>query len=84
MPLSTDLPPQRNAEDVVATPAAVRESLADRMERSPWRALAIAAAGGYVLGGGLFSRLSRPLARIALGAAVAPRAIDWLRSGGPF
>jgi hypothetical protein len=38
----------------------------------PWSMLLLSAAAGYVLGGGFFSRFTRPLARAALGALLVP------------
>jgi hypothetical protein len=42
------------------------------VQERPWPTLLLAAAGGYVLGGGLFSGLTRPLARAAMGALLVP------------
>jgi hypothetical protein len=47
--------------------------LAHRTREQPYAVLGIAAFAGYVLGGGLFSRVTRPLVRLALGALVVPR-----------
>ncbi len=57
-----------------------------RMREQPYAILGAAAAAGYFLGGGLFSRVTRPLVRLALGALLMPRvrlevgqAVDALR-----
>ena len=42
------------------------------VQERPWPTLLVAAAVGYVLGGGLFSGLTRPLARAAMGALLVP------------
>jgi hypothetical protein len=42
------------------------------VQERPWPTLLLAAAVGYVLGGGLLSRLTRPLARAAIGALLVP------------
>jgi 1,4-dihydroxy-2-naphthoyl-CoA synthase len=38
----------------------------------PWPTLLVAMLAGYVLGGGFFSRMTRPLARAAMGALLVP------------
>jgi hypothetical protein len=43
-----------------------------RVQERPYATLFLAAMAGYVLGGGLFSRLTRPLARAAMGALLVP------------
>ncbi len=48
--------------------------LSGRMATDPYPVLGMAAGIGYLAGGGLFSRLSRPLARAALGWLLVPRA----------
>ncbi len=48
--------------------------LRSRMAVEPYPVLAVGFVAGYVLGGGLFSRVSRPLARAAMGWLLAPRA----------
>ena len=48
------------------------EALARRVREQPYPTLALAAMAGYVAGGGLFSRLTRPLARAAMGALLVP------------
>jgi hypothetical protein len=54
-------------------------ALVERVRTQPYPVLALAAVAGYVAGGGLFSRLTRPLARAALGALLVPGVRDWLR-----
>jgi len=57
--------------------AVLERSLRDR----PYRVLALAAVAGYVAGGGLFSRLTRPLARAAMGTLLAPAVRERLLGG---
>jgi hypothetical protein len=47
--------------------------LTRKLRERPYAVLGVAAAAGYLLGGGLFSRVTRPLVRMALGALVVPR-----------
>jgi hypothetical protein len=47
----------------------VRRSLATQLEERPYATLAIAAAAGYVLGGGLATRMTRTL--LAIGGRLA-------------
>jgi hypothetical protein len=42
------------------------------VQERPWPALLLAAAAGYVMGGGFFSRVTRPFARAAMGALLVP------------
>jgi hypothetical protein len=42
------------------------------VQERPWPTLLLAAAAGYVLGGGLFSRFTRLPARAAMGALLVP------------
>ena len=46
-----------------------------RMRERPYAVLGVALAAGYVLGGGFFSPATRPLARMAFGAWLRPRAV---------
>ncbi len=46
--------------------------LTRRVQERPYPALGLAVLAGYVAGGGLFSPLTRPLARAALGALLVP------------
>ncbi|MFL5270694.1 MAG: hypothetical protein ACJ79E_01315 [Anaeromyxobacteraceae bacterium] len=50
----------------------VGAGLVRSVQERPWPTLLVAAAGGYVLGGGLFSAFTRPLARAAMGALLVP------------
>jgi hypothetical protein len=50
----------------------VLDDLGRRVQERPYAVLGLAAAAGYVLGGGLFSPLTRPLARMAMGALLVP------------
>ncbi len=54
-------------------------ALVDRVRARPYAVLALAMMAGYVAGGGLFSRLTRPLARAALGALLIPGVRERLR-----
>ncbi len=54
-------------------------ALVDRVRERPYAVLALALMAGYVAGGGLFSRLTRPLARAALGALLIPGVRERLR-----
>jgi hypothetical protein len=51
----------------------------DRVRTQPYPMLALAAMAGYVAGGGLFSRFTRPIARVALGALLVPGVRERLR-----
>ncbi len=53
--------------------------LAERVRERPYPVLALAAMAGYVAGGGLFSRWTRPLARAAMGALLVPSVRERLR-----
>jgi hypothetical protein len=48
--------------------AAIVRSVQER----PWPTLLVATLLGYVLGGGFFSSMTRPLARAAMGALLVP------------
>jgi hypothetical protein len=54
-------------------------ALSARVRERPYPTLGLALAAGYVAGGGLFSSLSRLLARAALGALLAPGVRERLR-----
>jgi hypothetical protein len=54
-------------------------ALAGRLRERPYPVLGVAAAAGYVAGGGLFSSFTRPLARAALGALLVPGFREELR-----
>lgn len=56
------------------------EALGQRVQERPYPMLALAVMAGYVAGGGLFSSLTRPLARAALGALLVPAFRDRLRA----
>jgi hypothetical protein len=43
-----------------------------RVQEQPYPVLGLAMMAGYVAGGGLFSRMTRPLARAAMGALLVP------------
>ncbi len=58
---------------------AVGDTLAQRIRERPYDMLGLAMLVGYVAGGGLFSSLTRPLARAALGALLVPGFRDRLR-----
>lgn len=60
----------------------LRAALEHRVRERPISTLALAAAAGYVAGGGLSSPLTRPLARAALGAFGFPALRDWLTERG--
>jgi hypothetical protein len=55
---------------------AMTEELRRQLARDPCPLLGLAFGAGYVLGGGLFSAFSRPLARAAVGRLVWPLARD--------
>jgi hypothetical protein len=55
------------------------ESLGRRVQERPWPVLGLAAMAGYVVGGGLFSSWTRPLARAAMGALLVPGVRQRLR-----
>ncbi len=57
----------------------VREALVRRLREQPYPVLALAATAGYVAGGGLFSRFTRPLARAAAGTLLVPGVRERLR-----
>ena len=59
--------------------AGVGEGLLRNVQERPYAALALAAMAGYVAGGGLFSTLTRPLARAAMGALLVPGVRERLR-----
>ncbi len=52
--------------------ASIGEALARRVREQPYPMLALALMAGYVAGGGLFTPLTRPLARAAMGALLVP------------
>jgi hypothetical protein len=54
-------------------------ALVERVRDRPYSLLALAMMAGYVAGGGLFSPLTRPLARVALGALLVPEVRHRLR-----
>ncbi len=58
----------------------VAHAVATRVREEPYPVLALAAMVGYVMGGGLFSRVTRPLSRAALGALLVPAVRERLRS----
>ncbi|HEX9290629.1 MAG TPA: hypothetical protein VF904_13980 [Anaeromyxobacteraceae bacterium] len=58
---------------------AVGDTLAQRIRERPYDMLGLAMVVGYIAGGGLFSSLTRPLARAALGALLVPGFRDRLR-----
>ncbi len=51
-----------------------RLDLSRELESHPYRTLALAAAAGYVLGGGLFTPLTGHLVRVGLRLALLPMA----------
>lgn len=56
------------------------EALLERTRERPYSILGLAAMAGYVMGGGLFSPLTRPLSRAALGALLVPGVRERLRA----
>jgi 1,4-dihydroxy-2-naphthoyl-CoA synthase len=58
-------------------PCAQAAELTRKLRERPYAVLGVAAVTGYLLGGGLFSRVTRPLVRMALGALVVPRLQSW-------
>jgi hypothetical protein len=50
----------------------IRDMLGRRLRAQPYPVLAVAMVVGYAAGGGLFSRFTRPLARVAMGALLVP------------
>ena len=52
------------------------------VREQPYPSLLLALFAGYVLGGGLFSRLTRPLARAAMGALLVPGFRDRIAAAG--
>ena len=52
--------------------ADVGEKVVRSVQEQPYPMLLLAAMAGYVMGGGLFSRVTRPLARAAMGALLVP------------
>jgi hypothetical protein len=57
----------------------VLDGLGRRVQERPYPMLALGVLAGYVAGGGLFSPLTRPLARAALGLLLVPRFRERLR-----
>lgn len=57
----------------------VLEGLGQRIQERPYPMLALGLLAGYVAGGGLFSSLTRPMARAALGALLVPGVRERLR-----
>ncbi len=57
----------------------MRETLERRLREQPYPVLGLAAMAGYVAGGGLFSPLTRPLARAAMGTLLVPQVRERLR-----
>ncbi len=55
------------------------ENLSRSVQERPYPVLALAMMAGYVVGGGLFSSMTRPLARAALGALLVPGVRDRMR-----
>ena len=55
------------------------ETIGRRVQERPYPMLALGLMAGYVLGGGLFSPLTRPLARAAMGALLVPGFRERLR-----
>jgi hypothetical protein len=53
-----------------------------RVQEEPYPTLLLAAMAGYVMGGGLFSRFTRPLARAAMGALLVPGFRERIVGGG--
>jgi hypothetical protein len=47
-------------------------SILRSVQERPWPTLLLATMAGYVLGGGLVSPLTRPIARAAMGALLVP------------
>ncbi len=47
-------------------------AISRRVQERPYPMLALGLVAGYVAGGGLFSPLTRPLARAAMGALLVP------------
>ena len=50
----------------------LRENIVRSVRERPYPTLLLAAMAGYVMGGGLFSHMTRPLARAAMGALLVP------------
>jgi hypothetical protein len=50
----------------------VGQALASRVRERPWAAVGVAIGAGYLLGGGLFSRPTRWIARASLGLLALP------------
>ena len=50
----------------------VMGAIARRVQQRPYPMLALGLLAGYVVGGGLFSPLTRPLARAVMGALLVP------------
>ncbi len=57
----------------------VGDALTARMRERPYPVLALAAMAGYVVGGGLFSSFTRPLARSGLALLLVPGVRERLR-----
>ncbi len=67
------------ADEVRAEWRDVLDTFGRRVQEQPYPMLALGIMAGYVLGGGLFSPLTRPLARAAMGALLVPGFRDHLR-----
>ena len=67
-------------DDLRAEWGEVLERFGRRVQERPYPMLALALMAGYVFGGGLFSPLTRPLARAAMGALLVPGFRERLRS----
>ncbi|GEJ56233.1 hypothetical protein [Anaeromyxobacter diazotrophicus] len=57
----------------------ILEGLGQRVQERPYPMLALGVFAGYVAGGGFFSKLTRPMARAALGALLVPGVRERLR-----
>lgn len=58
---------------------AILDAVGRRVQERPYPMLALGLVAGYVAGGGLFSSLTRPLARAALGALLVPQFRERMR-----
>jgi len=67
------------ADELRAEWGDVLETFERRVRERPYPMLALGLMAGYVFGGGLFSPLTRPLARAAMGALLVPGFRERLR-----
>jgi hypothetical protein len=69
-----------SGEPVRGRLASLADAVVRQLRRRPYPVLGLAVMAGYVAGGGLFSPLTRPLARAAMGALLVPSVRERLRA----